>query len=150
MKTLILILLAVTASAMDLTATLKFEEGFKPNVYKCPAGYDTIGYGHRCAANHPAVTVKEAEAILAADIAKAMKNVDKLTGADAPLEVKQIVIAMSFQMGFKGVSGFTDMIRCIKAKDYKGASVAMLDSKWARKDSPKRAKRMSELMAAVK
>src|SRR5688572_30614562 len=106
MKTLLLLLLSVTISAMDLTATLKFEEGFKPNVYKCSEGYDTIGYGHRCAANHPAVTVKEAEAILAADIAKAMKNVESLVGKDAPQEVKEIVTAMTFQIGFEGVSKF--------------------------------------------
>jgi lysozyme len=149
MKTLILILLSLTVSAMDLTSTLKVEEGFSTVVYKDHLGFDTIGYGHRCAANHRAITKSEAEAILAADIAEAIAGVEKLIGKDHPQEVKNILTMMVFQMGLKGVKGFTDTLRLIRAKDYKGASKEMLNSKWA-KQTPARAKRMSELMAAVK
>ncbi len=149
MKTLILILLSLTVSAMDLTETLKVEEGLRLSVYKCSEGYPTIGYGHRCSADQKPITKEQAEKILAEDIAKAQKNVETLVGKDAPQKVKDIVTAMVFQMGFDGVSKFKTMLKCIKTKDYKGASAAMLDSKWA-KQTPKRAKRMSELMAAVK
>ncbi len=149
MKTLLLLLLAVTASALDLTSTLKGEEGFSANVYKDHLGYDTIGYGHRCSANHSAVTVAEAEKILASDIVEAIKNVEKLIGKNQPKEVKEIVTAMAFQIGFSGVSKFKGMLAKIQSGDYKGASKEMLDSKWA-KQTPKRAQRMSDLMAAVK
>ena len=149
MKTIILLILSLTASAMDLTSTLKVEEGLRLSVYRCTKGYPTIGYGHRCEANQKNITKDEAESLLIADIAKAQKNVEKLVGKDAPQEVKNIVTAMVFQMGVDGVSKFKTMLLCIKSKDYKGASVAMLDSKWA-KQTPKRAKRMSELMRNVK
>jgi lysozyme len=149
MKTLILIPLALTASAMDLTSTLKVEEGLRLSVYHCSEGFPTIGYGHRCDENTKPITKEQAEKILAEDIAKAQKNVETLVGKNAPQEVKDIVVAMVFQIGFDGVSKFKTMLKCIKAKNYKGASAAMLDSKWS-KQTPERAKRMSELMRKVK
>jgi lysozyme len=148
MKTLLLLLLTASLSALDLTAMLKVEEGFSATVYKCSEGFDTIGYGHRCEANHPAVTVAEAEKILADDIKIALSKVEALVGKDAPQEVKEIVTAMVFQIGFDGVKKFKGMLRAIHAKDYKTASKEMLDSKWA-KQTPARAKRMSELMNKI-
>lgn len=149
MKTLILILLALTASAADLTETIKAAEGLSLTVYRCTEGYPTIGYGHRCSADQKPITLEQAEKILAEDIAEAQKNIETLVGKDAPQEVKDIVVEMTFQMGFAGVSKFKTMLKCIKAKDYKGASAAMLDSRWA-KQTPKRARRLALDMAAVK
>lgn len=40
--------------------------------YVCPAGFWTIGYGHVCAQDHPAITQEEAEAYLAQDLVKAL------------------------------------------------------------------------------
>lgn len=40
--------------------------------YICPAGYHTIGYGHLCKAEHPPITLDEAEAYLAQDLAIAV------------------------------------------------------------------------------
>ena len=142
-------MLTLSITAMDLTALLKQEEGFSQSVYKCSEGYNTIGYGHRCGANHHNVTKKEAEKILVNDIAKAMKNVEKLVGKNAPREVKEIVAAMTFQIGYEGVSKFKNMLACINKGDYKGASKEMLNSKWG-KQTPARAKRMANLMAAIK
>lgn len=78
-----------------------------------------------------------------------MSKVDSLVGKNAPQEVKEIVTAMVFQLGYAGVSKFKNMITKIKAGDYKGASKEMMSSLWA-DQTPKRAKRMSALMAAVK
>ena len=148
MKTLLLLVLALSVNAVDLVATLKVEEGFRSTVYKCSEGFNTIGYGHRCAANHPKVTVQEAEKILASDIAKAMSKVEVLVGKDAPQEVKEIVCAMVFQLGYAGVVKFKNTLRLIRAKDYKGASKEMLKSEWF-KQTPNRCRKMSELMAKV-
>ena len=149
MKTIILLILSLSVSAMDLTSTLKVEEGFSAKVYKCSEGYDTIGYGHRCEKNHPNVTKAEAEVMLAADIKIAMSKVESLVGQSAPQEVKEIVTAMCFQLGYDGVKKFKNMLVKIKAGDYKGASKEMLDSKW-HKQTKDRCERMSKLMSAVK
>lgn len=39
--------------------------------YLCPAGYWTIGYGHLCSKNHPAITLEEGERLLELDLAVA-------------------------------------------------------------------------------
>jgi lysozyme len=68
--------------ALDLAAQLCIEfEGFhrvvarRPVVlaapYLCPAGYWTIGYGHLCSKNHPAITLEEGERLLNLDLATA-------------------------------------------------------------------------------
>lgn len=149
MKTVILFILSLSVSAMDLTATLKVEEGFSAKVYKDHLGYDTIGFGHRCEKNHPNVTKIEAEKILANDIKIAMSKVDSLVGKNAPQEVKEIVTAMCFQLGYAGVKKFKLMIKKIKAMDYKKASKEMLNSEWY-KQTPSRVERLAKLMSAVK
>ncbi|PIY05004.1 MAG: glycoside hydrolase [Gallionellales bacterium CG_4_10_14_3_um_filter_54_96] len=40
--------------------------------YVCPAGYHTIGYGHLCKSDHPAITEAEAEVYLAQDLMTAL------------------------------------------------------------------------------
>jgi lysozyme len=42
--------------------------------YVCPAGYWTIGYGHLCSADHPAIGKLEAEAYLTQDLNKALSQ----------------------------------------------------------------------------
>jgi len=48
-----------------------------------------------------------------------------------------------FQMGLPSVLKFRDMLACLKKGDYEGAHREALDSKWARQDSPERAKRVA-------
>lgn len=134
---------------MDLTSTLKIEEGFSATVYKDHLGFDTIGFGHRCVKNHPMVTKSEAEVILANDIKIAMSKVDSLVGKNAPQEVKVIVTAMCFQLGYAGVKKFKLMIKKIKANDYKKASKEMLNSEW-HEQTPGRVERLAKLMSVVK
>ncbi len=50
-------------------------------------------------------------------------------------------------MGVDGVDGFTNFIKACSENDWTKAAVEMLDSKWAKKDTPKRAKQLSELMS---
>lgn len=40
--------------------------------YICPAGFETIGYGHLCAPDHPPITEAEADVCLAHDLATAL------------------------------------------------------------------------------
>lgn len=47
-----------------LIALIKRFEGFRSRVYYCPAGFATIGYGVRCAPDHPPITRAEGEAML--------------------------------------------------------------------------------------
>ena len=56
---------------------------------------------------------------------------------------------MAYQLGPTSFSKFKRTIKLFKNKDYEGASIEMLDSKWAREDTPERAKELSERLASV-
>ena len=47
------------------------QDSGRAHPYLCPAGFWTIGYGHLCQHDHPPITLAEAEAYLAQDLAVA-------------------------------------------------------------------------------
>ena len=134
---------------MSLIDSIKKHEGFSPVVYKCTAGYDTIGYGKRV--KYLKVTKEQAEEWLKEDLDH-LKYVlaDKYEWfLPAPQEVRDIVIEMSYQLGVKSFSRFRKTIFLLANKDYRAASTEMLDSKWARTDTPARAKELSDRMKNI-
>lgn len=130
------------------------DEGWKNEMYFCTAGKATIGVGHNLANPIPdeAITV-----ILEADIEKAYRDARDAIGYEnilnrpifntLPDNVQRVLVNMAFQLGGRGLAGFKNMIAAIKDKDYKKAAAEMLDSKWAKQDSPKRAQRLATLMS---
>lgn len=137
--------------ALDMEAMvehLKFEEGFRTHPYKCSRGYWTIGYGHRCSPNTKPVTKEQAEAILLDDIKIAQKNVQKLIGDGHPETVEFILVSMTFQMGYAGVSDFKNMLRNIRLGNYEAAASNMIRSDW-KKQTPERCLRLAKLMKSV-
>ena len=134
---------------MSLIDDIKKHEGFSSVVYKCTAGYDTIGYGKRV--KYLKVTQEQSEEWLKEDLDH-LKYVlaDKYKWfLPAPQEVKDIVMNMNYQLGVTAFSKFKKTIKYIKVKDYKSASTEMLDSKWARDDTPRRAKELSDRMKNI-
>ena len=67
----------------------------------------------------------------------------------APQEVRDVVMNMAYQLGVSAFSKFKKTIYLIANNDYKGASTEMLDSKWARTDTPRRAKELSDRMRKI-
>ncbi len=134
---------------MSLIDDIKKHEGFSSVVYKCTAGYDTIGYGKRI--TYLQVTEEQATEWLEEDL----ENLKYVLSAKydwflpAPQEVKDIVMNMNYQLGVSAFSKFKKTIQYIANKDYEGASIEMLDSKWARDDTPRRAKELSDRLAKV-
>jgi lysozyme len=53
----------------ELLELVKQAEGWEPKAYLCPAGYPTIGYGHRVPSlNHREITLEEGERMLKDDL----------------------------------------------------------------------------------
>ena len=134
---------------MALIDDIKKHEGFSSVVYKCTAGYDTIGYGKRI--KYLQVTEEQATEWLEEDLENLKYT---LSGKydwflPAPHEVRDVVMNMNYQLGVSAFSKFKKTIKYIANKDYKMASVEMLDSKWARDDTPRRAKELSDRIAKV-
>ena len=133
---------------MSLIDNIKISEGYRSKVYQCTAGYDTIGYGF--AIKDLELDEDICDMILERKIAKLVKRVgDRLPYLyTVPIEVHDVLVEMAYQMGVSGLLKFKKTLMYIETKDYKDASVEMLDSRWA-KQTPNRAKKLSDIMASA-
>ena len=133
---------------MDLIESIKKHEGYVGIVYKDSLGIDTIGYGF---------AIKDLE--LDKDICdiileRKLKDLESRIKLKfgwypfMPKTIQNVVIEMCYQLGVTGFSKFVKTITYLKDKDFKSASVEMLDSKLA-KQTPNRAKEMSEIVGGV-
>ena len=118
-------------------------EGFSSVVYKCPAGYDTIGYG-RNIESHP-LSKEEREQLQNGEISKEVamewlkkdleqryylacdfawfRDLDNVARAGA-------VVDLIYNLGYSGFKKFKKFIEAMNKKDYKKASAELVDSKW--------------------
>ena len=127
---------------MNLIESIKKHEGYVGVVYKDSLGIDTIGYGF---------AIKDLE--LDADICdiileRKLKDLEHRIKLKfdwykyMPQEIKDIVTEMCYQLGVTGFSKFKKTIAYLQNKEWKNASIEMLDSRWA-KQTPNRSKEMS-------
>ena len=133
----------------NLKKQIAHHEGFESRVYKCTNGYATIGYGF---AIKDLVMNREVAALILDgkinNIIKSIGNHDDWSEwfFEKPKAIQEVLINMIFQIGFSGVRKFRKTIQYIKDDNFLKASEEMLDSKWARSDSPNRAKELSDIV----
>ena len=126
---------------MNLIEETKSEEGFRGTVYKDTLGYDTIGYGTKLP-----LSEKESTLLLMSRMSDAKKALrDQLDDLYIKDEAWDILYAMSYQLGVRGVLNFRKMIKALRLGFYDEAAHQMLDSLWA-KQTPARANRMADMM----
>ncbi len=95
------------------------------------------------------LTMDEVMEILDGDIEVAVKDARRFIDEDSiPEKAFEIVVEMSFQLGYPRLSGFRNFQSALKEKDFVKASAEMLDSKWARQ-VPARAKNLADKMGEV-
>ena len=129
---------------MTIYELLKKHEGLRLKPYKDTVGKLTIGIGR----NLDDVGISEEEAVIL--LGNDLDKVDEITSRiywyqELTNNRKVVITSMIFNMGYKGFSQFKTMIACIERHDFEGASLAMLDSKWA-KQVGKRAEELAEIM----
>lgn len=80
---------------------IKKYEGYQPTVYICPAGKETIGYGHvvKTGESFRAITQKDAEDILKDDLVIAEKSVMNLIKAPLQQEHFDALVSFTFNLG---------------------------------------------------
>lgn len=130
-----------------LLAQLERDEGKRATVYKDHLGYDTIGIGRLVDPRKPGAGLRETEMRLMAlnDIdereAELTRRLPWFGGLD---EVRRAaLINMAFQLGVEGLMGFRRMLDAMRDEHYADAAHHALDSKWAKVDTPARAKRIA-------
>jgi len=157
----------------------KFEEGDEAKAYKCTAGKWTVGAGInieqqplpkavRTLWEHTEHVPDNWVIMLLGGGEMPQKVRDLwldiiLSELEAELECEHISCAftpgfedldlvlldMAYQMGIEGLCGFKRMIAAINCCSYNVAALELLDSKYAREDSPNRARRNAELLRGL-
>ena len=129
---------------------LTMEEAKKKKPYKCSNGHLTVGIGHNL--DQP-MTDELINLIFNHDLRVAMREVKRLDALrrdihwrKLPLNAKIVLVDMNFQLGLTRLRKFKKMLRAIGEGDWKKAHDECLNSKYARSDSPNRAKRNAELL----
>ena len=131
-----------------LLERIKHHEGYRSKVYKCTEGYDTIGYGF--AIKDLELEEDICEEILLRKINKLGRRVmSRFPFFDSlPVDCKDVLMEMSFQLGVTGVSKFKKALKAMEDSDWEKAADEMLDSKWA-KQTPNRAKGLSDIVRSL-
>lgn len=139
----------------DVESYLTFEEGRRSIAYKDTKGLWTNGIGHLIQPGEEwmkdtILNNDQIDDIFASDMKAATLGaagtINNYYGLD---QVRQAaIIGMVFQLGLAGFKAFHDAITAIERSDYQAASDAMLDSKWAKIDTPQRAKRAALMMTS--
>lgn len=128
---------------------LNEDEGRRQFVYKDSLGYWTIGVG-RCVDQRKGrgISNDEIDYMLQNDITLDMDLARKdIPSFDSLSDNrKAVLISMEHQLGSLAV--WPTFRSCIAREDWDGAHAAGMDSKWARSDSPARAKRLMDMLLA--
>lgn len=117
---------------MTLKERLKDHEGFRAEMYRCPEGYWTIGYGHFLGSGSCTISPQVADLILDEDIHKATFEYLSLGWDHLSQNRQDVCREMIFWMGFRGFLRFKKMIAAIEQKDWQKAADEMLDSQVGR------------------
>lgn len=135
---------------MSLIDSIKKNEGYRPMVYDDHLGNPTIGYGFLISQLHLDEDI--CDMILERKVGEIKLQLHRKFPfvLDLPEEVQDVCIEMVFQLGLKSFSRFRKTIALLRLGNFKAAADEMLDSKWAREQTPARAKRLSNIVKYAK
>lgn len=132
-----------------LTAEIQREEGFRRHVYQDHLGYWTIGWGFLVDERKPGGLPEDVAWVWLQSVLD--ERIETLQAIwdwfdDQPDPVQRALVNMSFQLGVSGLLGFRKTIDLIRQGRYYEAADEALDSKWAKEDTPNRARRVADLI----
>ena len=117
-----------------LLEMLKRHEGVESHVYRCSAGYETIGVGRNISKSGLGLSDDEVDYLLENDIVRVIKELSLEYPWFKNLDDvrKDAIIHIGFILGATRLRGFRRALAAMDAADYKTASLEFLDSKWSR------------------
>ena len=117
-----------------LLEMLKRHEGVKSHVYRCSAGYETIGVGRNISKSGVGLSDDEVDYLLENDIERIIKELSSEYPWFNTLDDvrKDAMIDISFNLGATRLRGFKRALAAMEVADYKTAAKEFLDSKWSR------------------
>jgi len=117
-----------------LLEMLKRHEGVESHVYRCSAGYETIGVGRNISKSGLGLSDDEVDYLLENDIVRVIKELSSEYPWFKNLDDvrKDAIIDIGFNLGATRLRGFKRALAAMEVADYKTASLEFLDSKWSR------------------
>lgn len=142
------------------------EEGWRRIVYDDHLGHATVGVGLNLDEGHARTLLAWVGAdydAVRSDAALTNEQVDRLFDrcvteaeeavranvpgyASLPADAQLVLTDMAFQMGWPRLRGFHRLLAAIARRDFSAAAAEMLDSDWARIQTPGRAQALALLM----
>jgi len=151
----------------ELREELIADEGLKHEVYRDHIGFKTCSIGHLCIAgvdpeyDQPVgtpVSVERTNELFEKDISRTIADC-KIVYAnfdDLPETVQKVLANMCFQLGlgrfmlFKKTHALVrEAAKTMDNRDWKWVAEEMLDSVWAKEQTPDRAMRLSQRIASI-
>ena len=123
---------------------IKNDEGLRDRVYLDSKGIPTCGYGHALHIWSP-VPLDICERFLEEDLARVDREYPTLQ-LDLDGARIHVIKCMLFQMGLGGVKKFKRLLAAVRSQNWELAAKEMLESQWAKEDSPARALRLADIM----
>ena len=126
-------------------ALITGHESYRRHPYRCTAGKWTIGIGRNL--DDVGLDAEEARFLLDRDITRCLDHLAQFAWFEGLDRVRQrALIDMRFQLGRDGFIGFMRMLDAFARQDYDRAADEALDSKWARQDTPARAREIADMI----
>ena len=121
----------MTEKLLDM---LKRHEGVKSHVYRCSAGYETIGVGRNISKSGLGLSDEEVDMLLENDILRVIKELSAEYPWFNDLDDvrKDAMIDISYNLGATRLRGFKKALAAMEVADYTLAAKEFLDSKWSR------------------
>jgi len=117
-----------------LLEMLKRHEGVESHVYRCSAGYETIGVGRNISKSGLGLSDEEVDMLLENDILRVIKELSAEYPWFNDLDDvrKDAMIDISYNLGATRLRGFKKALAAMEVADYTLAAKEFLDSKWSR------------------
>lgn len=143
---------------MTLRERIKLAEGPGPMkagrhmAYRDSLGVLTIGFGFNLEAGctpkwlviADGITRAQANALLDLKLAESLRDARTFAWFESLTPTRQdAIVEMLYQLGLSRFRGFGRMIAALKAHDYERASLEILNSVWAKVQTPSRAQRIA-------
>ena len=131
----------------QISEYIQLHEGLSLKPYYCTAHKLSIGIGRNL--DDRGITREEALLLFANDMRLACSDLYRVFGDDFktfPDPVQLAFIDMMFQLGIVRFCDFKNMIKHAKALNWKYAAAELMDSKYAKQDTPGRAEQNRDLL----
>ena len=123
---------------------IKRHEGFSGQLYRCPRGKLTIGYGYNI--EDRGLPKDLCESLLERDLSNLMRRLSQFEWfSRLNTKRKAAILDMAYQLGVAGLLNFRKSLQLLKEEKYKEAAQEMLNSAWA-KQTPNRAQEITSII----